>query len=159
MKDESSGPDRLTGLYNRRYVMQELERHIDIYKRYGHPFALLTVGFDNLKWINDTFGDAGGDSVLQHLVTVMKTNVRDVDVACRYGADEFVVIMPETDKEAVQVVGRRIVHSVSSTRFKIGESFATVEASFGTASCPEDGTKAGTLLRAAARQAGAGDQK
>ena len=151
MKEEGFGAESLTGLYNRRYVMQELERHIEIYKRYHHPFGLLRIGFDNLNWVNDTFGDAGADSILQHLVTLIEANVRDVDIACRYGGDQFVVIMPETDKQAVQAVGHRIAHSVSSTRFKIGDSFATVEVSFSAVSCPEDGAEVEALLRAAVR--------
>jgi two-component system, cell cycle response regulator len=157
MKEEGSAADPLTGLHNRRYILQELERHIEIHKRYGHPFALLRVGFDNLKSINDTFGDAGGDSVLQHLLSLMEMNLRDVDIACRYGGDEFVVIMPETDKPAVQAVGRRMAQSVSSTRFNIGDSVATAEVSFGAASCPEDGAVAETLLQAAVREPGPGE--
>ena len=158
MKEEGFAADPLTGLYNRRYIVQELERHIEIYKRYGRPFALLRIRFDNLKSINDTFGDEGEDSVLQHLVTLMEVNVRDVDIACRYEEDEFVVIMPETDKQAVQAVGRRIANSVSSTRFNIGDSFAAVEVSFGAVSCPEDGAEAEVLLQAAVEQTGPGDK-
>ncbi len=154
MKEEGFAADPLTDLYNRRYIVQELERHIEIYKRYGRPFALLRIRFDNLKWINDTFGDGGEDSVLQHLVALMEVNVRDVDIARRYGDDEFVVIMPETDKQAVLAVGGRIANSVSSTRFNIGDSSATVEVSFLAVSCPEDGTEADALLQAAAGPTG-----
>ena len=159
MKEEGFAADPLTDLYNRRYVVQELERHIEMYKRYRRPFALLRIGFDNLKWINDTFGDAGEDSVLQHLVALMEVNVRDVDIASRYGEDEFVVIMPETDRQAAEAVGSRIAHSVRGTRFSIGDSFATVEVSLGVVSCPEDGAEAQMLLRAAAGQTGCGEER
>lgn len=151
MNDESFAADPLTDLYNRRHIVQELERHIEIYKRYGRPFALLRIGFDNLEWVKDTFGDNGEDSVLQHLVTLMEVNVRDVDIASRYGEDEFVVIMPETDRQAAEAVGSRIAQSVSGTRFSIGDSFATVEVSLRVMSCPEGGAEAETLLRAAVR--------
>ena len=160
MKEEGFGPDRdpLVGLHNRRYILRELERHIEIYKRYGRPFALLMVGFDNLKWVNSTFGDTGGDSVLDHLVTLMKMSVRDVDIASRCREDEFLVIMPEIEKQTAQVVGRRIAHSMSSTSFKIGPSLVDLAVSFGIASCPEDGLEAEGLLQAAAKQKGRGEE-
>ncbi len=147
--DRLAHTDTLTSLHNRRYLDQELERHIEIYKRYRHPFALLMLDFDNLKWVNDTFGHAAGDSALQHLANLMRMNVRDVDMPCRFGGDEFMILMPETEKGAIQQVGRRIAESVSKTRFKIGRSFASLQVSFGTSSCPEDGVESEALLQEA----------
>jgi diguanylate cyclase (GGDEF)-like protein len=141
--------DSLTGLYNRRYWEPELERHAELYKRYRHPFAILMLDFDNLKWVNDTFGHAAGDTALVHLATVMRMNVRDVDIPCRFGGDEFLILMPEADKNAIQMVGRRISDSINKTRFKLGRSFASLQVSFGAAACPEDATEAQALLQAA----------
>jgi two-component system, cell cycle response regulator len=76
-------------------------------------------------------------------------NVRDVDMPCRFGGDEFMILMPETEKGAIQQVGRRIAESVSKTRFKIGRSFASLQVSFGTSSCPEDGVESEALLQEA----------
>jgi diguanylate cyclase (GGDEF)-like protein len=147
--DRLAHTDALTGLYNRRYWEPELERHVELYKRYRHPFAILMLDFDNLKWVNDTFGHAAGDTALNHLATVMRMNVRDVDIPCRFGGDEFLILMPEADKNAIQMVGRRIAESVNKTRFKLGRSFASLQVSCGAAACPEDATEAQALLQAA----------
>jgi diguanylate cyclase (GGDEF)-like protein len=128
----------------------ELGRHIEIYKRYRHPFSLLVIDVDKLAWVNETFGRTAGDSALKHLASLVETNVRGVDIPCRYGGDGFAVIAPETDKLGIQVVGRRISGLVKKTGFKIGRALATVEVCFGTSSCPEDGVDAGGLLKAAA---------
>lgn len=147
--DRLAHTDALTELHNRRFLEQELERHVELYKRYRHPFALLMLDFDNLKWVNDTFGHAAGDSALKHLATLMRMNVRDVDIPCRFGGDEFLILMPEADKNAIQAVGRRIAESVSKTRFKLGRSFATLQVSFGASACPEDGVESEVLLQEA----------
>ena len=147
--DRLAHTDALTGLYNRRYWEPELERYTELYKRYRHPFAILMIDFDNLKWVNDTFGHAAGDTALSHLATVMRMNIRDVDIPCRFGGDEFLILMPEADKNAIQMVGRRIAESINKTRFKLGRSFASLQVSFGAAACPEDATEAEALLQEA----------
>jgi diguanylate cyclase (GGDEF)-like protein len=147
--DRLAHTDSLTGLYNRRYWEPELARHIEIYKRYRHPFAILMLDLDNLKWVNDTFGHAAGDTALTHLAAVMRMSIRDVDIPCRFGGDEFVILMPEADRNAILMVGRRISDSVNKTRFKLGRSFASLQVSFGAAACPENGMDAETLLREA----------
>lgn len=158
MTEESPGWDPLTGLQDRRYVLHELERHVDLYRRYRRPFSLLTVDFDNLDWFNDTFGRAAGESALEYLATLIKVNLRDVDISCRCAKDEFIVIMEEADKEAVQTVGRRIAASAEKTTFKLGRDGVTLKVSFGTASCPDDGVEAEALLRAAATHEKPGDE-
>jgi len=147
--DRLAHTDALTGLYNRRYWEPELERYVELYKRYRHPFAVLMLDFDNLKWVNDTFGHAAGDTALVHLATVMRMSIRDVDIPCRFGGDEFLILMPEADKNAIQMVGRRISESINKTRFKLGRSFASLQVSFGAAACPEDGADAEVLLKVA----------
>lgn len=147
--DRLAHTDALTGLYNRRYWEPELGRHVELYKRYRHPFAILMLDFDNLKWVNDTFGHAAGDTALTHLATVMRMSIRDVDIPCRFGGDEFLILMPEADKNAIQMVGRRISDSINKTRFKLGRSFASLQVSFGAAACPEDASDAQALLQAA----------
>jgi diguanylate cyclase (GGDEF)-like protein len=147
--DRLAHTDSLTGLYNRRYWEPELERHVELYKRYRHPFAILMLDFDNLKWVNDTFGHAAGDTALVHLATVMRMNIRDVDIPCRFGGDEFLILMPEADRNAIQMVGRRISESINKTRFKLGRSFASLQVSFGAAACPEDASDAASLVQKA----------
>jgi diguanylate cyclase (GGDEF)-like protein len=147
--DRLAHTDALTGLYNRRYWEPELARHVELYKRYRHPFAILMLDLDNLKWVNDTFGHAAGDTALIHLATVMRMSIRDVDIPCRYGGDEFLILMPEAEKNAIQMVGRRISESINKTRFKLGRSFASLQVSFGAAACPENGSEVDVLLREA----------
>ena len=74
------------------------------------------LDLDNLKLVNDTFGHAAGDEALKHLATRMRVNIRDTDIPCRFGGDEFIILMPEADKNAIQAVGRRIAESISKTR-------------------------------------------
>jgi diguanylate cyclase (GGDEF)-like protein len=147
--DRLAHTDILTGLHNRRYLEQELERHVELYRRYKRPFALLMLDFDNLKWLNDTFGHAAGDAALKHLASLMRSNIRDVDIPCRFGGDEFVILMPEADKNSIRAVGRRIAESLSRTRLKPGDSLIDLGISFGTSACPADGTDSELLLQQA----------
>ena len=150
MAEESLARDPLTGLPNYWYMLRELERHIAVYKRYRHPFSLVVLHLDNLKWVKDTYGDTTGDSALEYLGALIETHVRKVDISCRHAEDGFAIIMPETNKQAGQTVGRRISQWVHQTTFKVDEASVSVKVSYGTASCPRDGVEAETLLRAAA---------
>jgi diguanylate cyclase (GGDEF)-like protein len=147
--DRLAHTDSLTGLHNRRYMEQELDRYIELYKRYHHPFAVLMLDLDSLKLVNDTFGHAAGDEAIKHLSDAMRLNIRDTDIPCRYGGDEFLVLMPEADKLAISAVGKRISESIRTARVKLGGGMVALEVSFGAASCPTDGTSGDTLLKAA----------
>jgi diguanylate cyclase (GGDEF)-like protein len=147
--DRLAHTDVLTGLHNRRYLLQQLDRQVELFKRYRHPFSLLMLDLDNLKWVNDTHGHVAGDAALKHLAMVMKVNVRDVDIPGRMGGDEFLVLMPATEKNVVEVVGRRVAESLAKTKLKVGNSLITLDVSAGQASCPEDGVEAEELLQQA----------
>lgn len=147
--DRLAHTDTLTGLHNRRYMEQELARHVELYKRYRHPFAVLMLDLDSLKLINDTFGHGAGDEAIKHLAHAMRANIRDTDIPCRYGGDEFVVLMPEADRSAIDTVGRRIAESISRERLRLGGGMVSLEVSFGAAQCPADGTNRESLLRVA----------
>lgn len=144
--DRLAHTDPLTELFNRRYLTRELERHIEIYKRYRHPFSIIMLDVDNLKHINDTFGHAAGDAALRHVAALVRATIRDVDLACRYGGDEFVVLMPETEKQVVQIVATRIAEALRKTKLKLDHHLATLEVTVGSASCPDDGTDMEQLL-------------
>jgi two-component system cell cycle response regulator len=105
---ELSIVDELTGLFNKRYFNQNLQREIERAERYGHPLALIMMDIDNFKHHNDTYGHADGDKVLEKLGGVIAESVRANDVACRYGGEEFAVILPETSGEDAIVVAERI---------------------------------------------------
>ena len=147
--DHIAHTDVLTGLNNRRLFVQELERHTQMFKRYHHPFSLMMFDLDGLKLINDTLGHHAGDDALRHLATLLRASIRDVDIACRYGGDEFLVLMPDTTRGPAEVVGARITDSMSKTTFTVDRSLITLEVSVGHASCPEDGLQAEELLKEA----------
>ena len=149
MMEETVVRGSLAGFHNREYVLRDLESYIELYKRYRRPLSLLMLHVDNLKSIEDTFGDVVRDSVLEYLAELIATNVRAVDISCRYAEDEFVVIMPETARRSALTVCRRIAELVRESRFKVGEASVTVMVSYGTASCPRDGVEAEALLQAA----------
>ena len=141
--------DVLTGLKNRRFFLLELERHVQMFKRYHHPFSLMMLDLDGLKWINDTLGHHAGDDALRHLTAHLKSSIRDVDIACRYGGDEFFVLMPDTTGRPVEMVGARITDSLSRTKLEVDHSLVTLEVSVGNAFCPEDGVQSEELLQKA----------
>lgn len=147
--DRLAYSDSLTGLHNRRFMMEELERQIQVYKRYHRPFALLLIDLDGLKAVNDRFGHLVGDCALRFVAGLMRKNMRDVDVLCRLGGDEFAVIMPETERQAAVTAGRRLASSVRSTAFRFDSSDLNLTISLGASSCPEDGVQARVLLEAA----------
>jgi diguanylate cyclase (GGDEF)-like protein len=103
--------DPLTGIYNRRYFNQVVEQEINRSKRYKHPIAFLMIDINRFKEINDRFGHQMGDSVLQQVASLLLQEVREADVVVRYGGDEFLVVLPETNGES-DVVMQRIHHAV-----------------------------------------------
>lgn len=147
--DRLAHTDSLTSLHNRRYMEQELGRHVELYKRYHHPFAVLMLDLDSLKLVNDTFGHVAGDEAIKHLANAIRENIRDTDIPCRYGGDEFLVLMPEADRPAIASVGKRISESIRMSRLKLGGGMVALEVSFGAASCPVDGTTMEALVKVA----------
>jgi len=147
--DRIAHTDALTELFNRRYLLRELDRHVEMYKRYRHPFSILMLDLDNLKWLNDTHGHAAGDAALRHVATLMRVNIRDVDIPCRYGGDEFIILMPDTEKDVVEIVGRRIADSLRKTKLKVAHSLVALDVGTGSASCPVDGTDTEELIKEA----------
>jgi len=127
--------DPMTGLFNRRYFEEQLFKEIDRYQRFGHAFAFIMVDLDFLKKINDTLGHQYGDIAIKHIANVLKRNVRDVDTVGRFGGEEFVVLLPETDMVSARMVADRICTAI---REKPVEGVGTITASLGLASFPHD---------------------
>ena len=104
---ELSHRDPLTGLYNRRQMMNTLENEMDRSNRTGEPLSLILVDCDDFKKINDTYGHQAGDEVLMKLGETFKRHLRHYDAVARLGGDEFALILPATDiPEAVGIAGR-----------------------------------------------------
>jgi len=100
--------DTLTGLPNRRYVMEHIQRLILKWQKDGIPFSILFVDVDNFKTVNDKYGHNEGDSVLKWISTFLKSNVSKTDIVCRLSGDEFIVICPKTDQKNAIALGKKL---------------------------------------------------
>ena len=109
--------DDLTGLYNQRSFYQTLTREVEEAQRYGMPLSLLLMDLDHFKSYNDRFGHLEGDRVLAACANIVKKQVRSSDLACRYGGEELVVLLPHTSLEEATVVAERIRRAVEEVRF------------------------------------------
>ncbi len=134
--------DPLTGLHNRRYMSGQLSGLVQRAVRGGDPVAALIVDIDHFKRINDAFGHHVGDEVLREFAVRLATNVRAIDLPCRYGGEEFVVIMPDTSLAAAERVAERLRLHVSGSPFHVAgaDELLTVTISIGVAATlgPED---------------------
>ncbi len=138
--------DELTGLYNRRYFEECLDREIDRHSRYGGTLSLVILDLDSFKTYNDIHGHLAGDKVLNQIGHLIKRTVRKIDLSFRYGGDEFALILPQTGVEQAYVVADRVRKRISSGMQSRQIPFT---ASFGLATWPGDGATADELCTAA----------
>lgn len=144
--------DELTGLYNRRYLRQEMEREVLRSRRYQHSVALVMLDLDDFKRYNDLYGHPAGDRLLRELAEVMRSEVRPTDSLVRYGGDEFAVILPETGLDGAVEVAERLRRRVAEHRFPVEEGsevVGQVTISLGVAAFPLHASTAQELLQAA----------
>lgn len=144
--------DPLTGLFNRTFFFAAVEREIARSDRSGRGFCVLMIDLDDLKVVNDRFGHVVGDRLLEAVGRVIGTRVRRIDTAARYGGDEFVVLLPETDIGGGLVLAEKIRQGAAALRIPTPEG-ASIRASLsiGVAAYPGDGTTPDELLAAADR--------
>ena len=144
---EFSFKDEVTGLYNRRFFSIRLEEEVSRYRRFDHPVSVVLLDLDGFKEINDELGHASGDETLRGMAEILLKHSRGINVICRYGGDEFAVLLVETSKGGARLYADRIRYVLPSFHFAHGRR---VTASFGIASLPEDVTPApDALIRAA----------
>jgi diguanylate cyclase (GGDEF)-like protein len=142
--------DPLTGLYNRRYMDETLRRELTRAVRKGAPLSLIVFDIDHFKKINDLFGHDGGDAVLRSLAVQLRRDVRESDVACRFGGEEFVLILTECDRATALARALKIAEEVRQLDVRCGsQPVGRITASFGVATFPEDGDSGETLFKAA----------
>src|SRR6185503_13660949 len=141
--------DSLTGLYNRTYFFTALEREIARGDRSGRAFCLVMLDLDDLKGVNDRFGHISGDQVLRTVADIVRSGVRKIDVAARYGGDEFVALLPETDPTGGWVLAEKVRLMVAEQGMAGVDPGPTV--SVGVVSYPADGRSADALLVSADR--------
>jgi len=120
--------DGLTGLYNHRFIFERLEEEIAKVSRYGRPLSVIMLDIDNFKRVNDTFGHRVGDEVIQSVAHAIIANTRKSDVVGRYGGEEFLILLPETDLSAAKVVAEKIRSTVAQLRFETKELAITISA-------------------------------
>ncbi|MDA8121160.1 MAG: diguanylate cyclase [Deltaproteobacteria bacterium] len=139
--------DPLTGAYNRRFMSEFLARETDRSIRTNKEFALILADLDHFKRVNDTYGHPAGDIVLKAVVEAMTTCTRQYDLVGRYGGEEFLIILPEIDKEKAAEIAERIRKRIESREIEIaGGKRLSVTASFGVAHFGVDGRIAEDLL-------------
>ncbi len=109
--------DELTKLYNRRYFIQRLEEELKRIKRYDYPLSCLMLDLDHFKEVNDVHGHSHGDLVLEQMGELVKKTIRSIDIICRYGGEEIVVILPFTNLEASYIVAERLRQRVEEHAF------------------------------------------
>ncbi len=142
--------DEHTGLFNSRHLWIQLELEVARTARTGRPFSLIFVDLDHFKQVNDHFGHQAGSAVLLEVGELLRTCIRTIDVPVRYGGDEFVVLLPESDRAHARMVGERIRAAMEGALFLRSSGHGlTVTASFGLATCPDDGDTAEKVVQAA----------
>jgi diguanylate cyclase (GGDEF)-like protein len=158
---EISVRDYLTQLFNRRYLEESLQREIQRAARGHHTIGIILFDLDQLKAVNDRWGHAAGDLLLQRIAEVSRKLIRGGDIACRYGGDEFVMMLPEAARHVTQQRAERLRQAIHDCSLEYqGHSLGCLTVSLGVAVYPHDGTSAAALLKAAddamyrAKQAG-----
>jgi len=142
--------DPLTGLLNRRFLEETLARDVYRAQRRNSPLCVAMLDLDDFKQFNDTFGHDAGDSLLRELGRVIREKLRKSDILCRYGGDEFVILLPQTEKNSALVVAKRLQEMMRKTQFLTDEGLnLNVRCSMGLATYPEDAKSSHEIIRQA----------
>jgi len=146
----SATTDGLTGLYNHRYFQERLEEEVARVVRFGGECSLIMLDLDHFKIYNDLFGHVAGDEVLKRIGQILCDYTREVDIACRYGGEEFVLILPQTGSaDAYQAAERLRQAAEAALSLEGGTEKTPVTISLGVASCPGDGVSREALVHSA----------
>jgi two-component system cell cycle response regulator len=146
---EMAVTDGLTGLHNRRYLDSHLQTLFDRAVARRRPLSLMITDIDRFKAINDAHGHDGGDDVLREFARRLRKNVRGIDLACRYGGEEFVVVMPDTEAAIAGKVAERVRAEIADTAFDVAGKDVTVTVSVGVSSLKKGVDSVAELLKRA----------
>jgi diguanylate cyclase (GGDEF)-like protein len=143
--------DELTGLNNYRFMLQRLDDEIERARRFGRNLSLLMLDADDFKLYNDTHGHVAGDAALSELAVAMQNAVRDIDVVCRYGGEEFAILLPETDADGAFVAAEKVREAISTHDFPDADGRKTehLTVSIGLSTFPRPAADREELLRQA----------
>ena len=138
--------DALTRMHTRRYLNERFEEEFGRAKLKKLPLSLLMIDIDHFKKVNDQYGHLTGDMVLREVARIIVMQIREIDIAGRYGGEEFCVILPDTDKAGALVVAERIRAAVHEHKIKAYDTLLPVTASVGVAAIPDDAVQMEELL-------------
>jgi diguanylate cyclase (GGDEF)-like protein len=140
--------DKLTGVYNRHFIVDQLERQQDLFIRYGTVCSIVLLDIDHFKQVNDFYGHTVGDNVLVAFSRRIENELRQGDLFARYGGEEFMLVLPTTDQEAALQLADRIRSTIAGAPMIEQPVLLTITASFGVAQIRHDETVEGWLNRA-----------
>jgi diguanylate cyclase (GGDEF)-like protein len=147
---EQSIRDPLTGLYNRRYMEEVFRQQLSRVTRHLHPLGIIMIDIDHFKLFNDTHGHAAGDALLRELARFLQNHIRGEDVACRYGGEEFILIMPDTSLETARQRAEQLRQDVKGIHVRdADQSLEGITLSLGAAVYPQHGRNREDVMRAA----------
>jgi two-component system cell cycle response regulator len=143
--------DALTGLHNRRYMESHLATLAEQASLRGKPLAMMILDIDYFKSINDNYGHDAGDDVLREFAVRIRKSIRGIDLACRYGGEEFVIVMPETDMHVAGMVAERLRRSIAGEPFAIHKATKRIEVtiSIGLSTLEKKGEAVADVLKRA----------
>ncbi|HEY6837608.1 MAG TPA: diguanylate cyclase, partial [Geobacteraceae bacterium] len=133
---EMSITDHLTRLYNRRHLMEVLDREAQRARRKMSPLAIIIMDIDHFKMVNDVYGHQNGDEVLTAVAGLIRNELRDYDIPARYGGEEFIVVLPETSLQEAFAVAERIRGDMAALTFGEALKELRITASFGVSALP-----------------------
>ena len=138
--------DAHTGLYNPWHFNDSITKELERSVRHKHQFAILRIDIDHLTRVNELLGPGKGDEAIKHVARLVKTCLRDIDIPCRFGSQEFAVILPETSRAAAKEVADRLRANI---RGESAPGVGLITVSVGMSTFPENGEEPGTLVKAA----------
>ena len=146
--------DPLTNVYNRGFFDEAIEKYVAFAKRAGRPLSMMMVDVDHFKRVNDTYGHAEGDRVLRMIAAAISSSLRVSDYVCRYGGEEFGILLPQTDLEQAALLAERIVAEVPNALAEgwRGAGTMSITVTIGVAEFPQDAADAAELVRIADRR-------
>jgi len=145
-KERGALVDELTGLYNRRYFNDAIQREVERFKRFAQRFSLVMLDVDHFKRFNDTYGHLAGDDALKNVADALRETARTFDHVVRYGGEEFALILPHTDADQAMAAAERLRQAVEKRPVQVNGKSARLTVSLGVATFPEDAINARDLV-------------